>query len=64
MTGLPVKLAGDSGAAMHQLLSGRIAVTCPIVGAFIRFRIAPLALPVRYLPKHSTNRTNVAGSSL
>jgi hypothetical protein len=36
MTGLPVKLAGDSGAAMHQLLSGRIAVTCPIVGAFIR----------------------------
>jgi len=29
MTGLQVKLAGDSGAAIHQLLSGRIAVTWP-----------------------------------
>jgi hypothetical protein len=35
MTGLPVKLARDCGAAIHQLLADRIAVTRPIVGALI-----------------------------
>jgi hypothetical protein len=53
MTGLPVKLAGDSGAVMHQLLSGRIAVTCPIVGDCVSKRpiwLGEAARPCAALP--------------
>jgi hypothetical protein len=58
MTGLPVKLARDCGAAIHQLLADRIAVTRPIVGALIIIVPDRSAYSSRYVSPEALDKSN------